>query len=241
MRCSICGTQNPEAAQFCVGCGARLGQATAAPGPGAHRLRIVPAGGTETRLVELVPGQYSMGRAPDCSIVLDDPYVSPLHLHLAAGATLRVQDAGSANGTFVRVRKPVQLRAGDELRMGRELLRLESLPAPAGAVGGGRVWGSPGVGHRFRLIQVLEGGGAGEILPLADGDYLIGRDEGGMTFPGDNALSGRHAILNVQGERASLRDMNSANGTFLRLTAGLELVPGDQLIAGMQQIRYEAA
>ena len=153
----------------------------------------------------------------------------------------RVLDSGSANGTFLRVRTPVSLRAGDEVRMGRQCLRLEGLPTPAGAIGGGRVWGSPNQGYHFRLLQLLEGGGSAEALPLADGDHLIGRDEGGMTFPGDLAMSGRHAILTIQGEKAFLRDLGSANGTFMRIRGDCDLQVGDHLLMGNQQIRYESA
>ncbi len=243
LSCSICGTRNADGARACTGCGAPLSPApvspaTAAPVP--HRLRIVSAGTGETRRLELIPGQYSVGRGRDCSIVIDDPYVSPLHLYLTAGATLHVQDAGSANGTFVRLRGPVQLRDGDELRLGRQRLRLEALPAPAGAVGGGRVWGSPPHGRRYRLVQLLEGGGTGEAFPLAEGDHLIGRELGTMAFPADPAVSGRHAMLAVQGDRALLRDLDSANGTFLRLTAGTDLSVGDRLLIGMQQVTYES-
>ncbi len=238
LRCVQCGTQNRDGSGYCGGCGAALPVSVAAGG--VHKLRVVPAGGGETRIVELPAGEWSVGRDPECKVLLDDPFVSPRHAQLVAGPTLHLSDLGSANGTWLRVRAPAVLRAGDELRMGRQRLRVEAVPAPAGATGGGRIWGSPAVGHRFRLVQLLEGGGSAEALAMSDGDYLIGRDEGGMTFPGDLAISGRHAVLTINAEKASLRDLGSANGTFLRLRTDCDLQVGDHLLVGMQQLRYEA-
>lgn len=239
-KCVNCGTSNPEGSGYCGVCGAEMTVAKA-PSGAVHRLRVVPAGSGETRVVEVSGGDWVCGRAPDCQIVLDDPFVSPRHAQFTADGALHLGDLGSANGTFLRVRTPVALRAGDEVRMGRQCLRLEGLPTPAGAIGGGRVWGSPNMGFRFRLLQLLEGGGSAEALPLADGDHLIGRDEGGMTFPGDLAMSGRHAILTIQGEKAFLRDLGSANGTFMRIRGDCDLQVGDHLLIGNQQIRYESA
>jgi pSer/pThr/pTyr-binding forkhead associated (FHA) protein len=239
-KCANCGTSNPEGSGYCGVCGVVMATAKAASAA-LHRLRIVPAGGGESRLVDVPAGEWICGRDPECRIVLDDPFVSPKHAQFTADGTLHMGDLGSANGTFIRVRSPVALRAGDEIRMGRQCLRLEGLPTPAGAAGGGRVWGSPNQGHRFRLVQLLEGGGSAEALPLADGDYLIGRDEGGMTFPGDLAISGRHAIFTISGEKASLRDLGSANGTFMRVRGECDLQVGDHLLIGNQQIRYESA
>lgn len=238
-KCANCGTSNAEGSVYCGVCGAAMTPPKAASGA-VHRLRIVPAGGGESRVVELRQGEWSCGRAPDCRIVLDDLFVSPKHAEFTVDGALHLADLGSANGTFLRVRSPVSLRAGDEVRMGRQCLRLEGLPTPAGATGGGRIWGSPSQGHRFRLLQLLEGGGSAEALPLSDGDYLIGRDEGGMTFPGDLAISGRHAIFTIQGDKASLRDLGSANGTFMRLRGDCNLQVGDHLLIGNQQIRYES-
>lgn len=235
--CVKCGTPNPGGAGYCGNCGAAL---PAAREEGVHKLRVVPAGGGDSHIVELTGGEWIAGRDRGCGLVLEDPYVSPRHARFLAGGTLHVADLGSANGTYLRVRSPATLRAGDEIRLGRQCLRLEGLPAPAGATGGGRIWGSPGAGHHFRLVQLLEGGGSAEAMAMSDGDYLIGRDEGGMVFPGDLAISGRHAILTVSGDKASLRDLGSANGTFVRLRADCDLQVGDHLLLGMQQLRYEA-
>jgi hypothetical protein len=69
--------------------------------------------------------QLTVGRQPDCDMVLDHPSVSKLHAILrwdAANKRCSVQDRGSTNGTFlnasIRVRKETLLRDGDILSFG---------------------------------------------------------------------------------------------------------------------------
>ncbi|HEX7488656.1 MAG TPA: FHA domain-containing protein, partial [Anaeromyxobacteraceae bacterium] len=98
-----------------------------------------------------------------------DLAVSPRHARFTARpGGLEVEDLGSLNGTFVRVRGARPLVAGDEVRLGRQLLRLEPMPRRVDT-GLTRPWGSVDPGHRVRLVQLLEGGGTGEIFPLRDG------------------------------------------------------------------------
>jgi len=70
----------------------------------------------------------SIGRSERSTITLDDSYVSQSHARLYArdGAWF-VEDLGSTNGTFVndrRVAAPVQVRAGDLVRVGKTVLEL---------------------------------------------------------------------------------------------------------------------
>lgn len=69
------------------------------------------------------------GRESGDFVFPDDPFMSRRH------ATIRVSegqsrhftlaDAGSSNGTFVRIRGEVTLKHGDEIRVGQQLLRLD--------------------------------------------------------------------------------------------------------------------
>ena len=69
--------------------------------------------------------ELSVGRQPDCDLVIDDPSVSKVHATLAwdaANSRATVQDLGSTNGTFVnvdmRVRKTAILKDGDIISFG---------------------------------------------------------------------------------------------------------------------------
>lgn len=76
-------------------------------------------------------GEYvvSVGRQPDCTIVLADPNVSRMHAEVRpAGDGFVVADLGSTNGTKVNgVRVAEQeLRDGDEVRFGNTAVRFEA-------------------------------------------------------------------------------------------------------------------
>ena len=61
----------------------------------------ISAGGRE-RVVPLPPAGATLGKDPSCDIVLDDPFVSALHVRLEArGGRWRLSDLGSTNGTFL--------------------------------------------------------------------------------------------------------------------------------------------
>jgi pSer/pThr/pTyr-binding forkhead associated (FHA) protein len=205
---------------------------------------VVRTDGLPGALHALGAEEVVCGREEGAIRVVGDPTVSPRH----ARFTLRhglvaVEDLGSVNGTFLRIRDrdPRPLAALDEMRIGRQLLRVEAAPRPAPALEDGRAWGSRDGGHRLRLVQLLEGGGSGEIFPLRDGQHLIGREAGDVTFPGDRYVSARHARVDVRGEAVTVADLGSSNGTFLKITAATELVAGDQLLVGAQLLRVVEA
>lgn len=70
-------------------------------------------------------GELSVGRAPDCDLVIDDGSVSKRHAVLRWNARRKLatlEDTGSTNGTFlnaaIRIRKTVLLRDGDIISFG---------------------------------------------------------------------------------------------------------------------------
>lgn len=85
-------------------------------------------GDAPVRELSLDRSALVLGRNPDCDIVLTSPSVSRRHARLVRRAGIvRVEDLGSANGTFVngsRIGAPTALNAGDFLSVGGHLLRL---------------------------------------------------------------------------------------------------------------------
>ena len=90
-------------------------------------LRFVEERPVSGRVLPLEPG-HTLGREA-CEIVLPDPEVSRRHAALrAAGADVAIEDLGSLNGTFVndrRIDEPTVLAAGDSVRLGNTVLRVE--------------------------------------------------------------------------------------------------------------------
>jgi DNA-binding winged helix-turn-helix (wHTH) protein len=75
----------------------------------------------------------------------------------------------------------------------------------------------------------------GKSFPLDEGENLLGREEGLAVTLRWSGVSRRHARIVVTGERATLEDMGSKNGTFLagkRLTQPASLADGDTFRLG---------
>jgi pSer/pThr/pTyr-binding forkhead associated (FHA) protein len=265
--CAGCGQPLLAGARFCGHCGraSELVEAAPTPPPPAKGKSPTPprpaapvASGVEVRearVMRLVavrhdglPGPtYVVTRAAlHCGRTLgevlfpDDATVSPRHCRFVTREDgVHVEDLGSVNGTFIRLRQARPLGPGDEFRVGRQLLRLEPIPRPPGGDGTVRPWGSSDAGYRARLTQLLEGGGAGEVFPLRFGENLLGREVGQISFPSDRYVSARHARVDVSDQGVLLTDVGSSNGTFVKLAAPTRIGSGDQILVGMQLLRVE--
>jgi hypothetical protein len=94
------------------------------PGGGPQASVVLPDG----RTVVMEEGPLTIGRLPECSIVVEDSNVSRRHAELRRdGPDVVVADLGSTNGTRVngaqvRTRR---LNDGDEITVGRTSLRFE--------------------------------------------------------------------------------------------------------------------
>jgi hypothetical protein len=72
----------------------------------------------------------TLGRAPDCTVVLADPTVSKRHAELRRdGQNVRLTDLGSTNGTKVNGTgvRDWTLADGDEIRIGATVMRFETI------------------------------------------------------------------------------------------------------------------
>jgi pSer/pThr/pTyr-binding forkhead associated (FHA) protein len=88
---------------------------------------------------------------------------------------------------------------------------------------------------RFRLV--LEG----REIQLLEGSNLIGRDAESALWIDHASVSRRHARVVVAGGRASLEDLQSKNGTFLRgrrISKPEPLSNGDEIRIGVVKIVF---
>lgn len=235
--CPTCQKPLSPGPHFCTGFGT--------PGHGspvhfATLVNILPDGseGGHHRLdrQEVVAGAATGGlRFPD------DPFLSARHCRFSfAGGRLLLEDLASVNGIFRKVRGEIDLTFGDELRIGRQLLRLEPCRRPQrGDANTPIPWGSPHPGYGALLQQLLLGGKVGDVFPLLQGKNRIGRDEGEITFPTDRFVSGRHALLTVEEPSIRVTDLGSSNGTFIRIRGTVALQDSDYLLLGNQILRVE--
>jgi hypothetical protein len=97
----------------------------AAPLP---RTLVVTEGSLKGTTIALGQAPILIGRAPECTLVLEDDYASGRHARLSLQhGTWMVEDLGSTNGTFLgrnRVQDPVPIAPGAPVRIGRTVLEL---------------------------------------------------------------------------------------------------------------------
>jgi len=98
-----------------------------APDP-LPRTLVVTAGSLKGTTITLGQAPILIGRAPECTLVLEDDFASGRHARLSLQhGTWMVEDLGSTNGTFLgrnRVQDPVPIAPGAPVRIGRTVLEL---------------------------------------------------------------------------------------------------------------------
>ncbi len=101
-----------------------------APEPPRNALRtlVVTEGSLRGTTLTLGQAPVLIGRAPECTLVLDDDFASARHARLyPQDGTWIAEDLGSTNGTFLggtRLTEPTRIEAGTPVRVGRTVLEL---------------------------------------------------------------------------------------------------------------------
>lgn len=248
--CRSCSTPVPLGHKFCGRCGAALppeilsartqffGQLQS---PGKAKLILIRGEGVEGLSYQLNADQHVVGRTGQL-VFPDDPFVSPQHANFFyREGKLVVRDEGSVNGVYVRVRGSVDLAYGDHLLAGEQVFRVDEPPRvdEQATADGTYYYGSPRHKTLFRVVQVLQGGADGMCVSARGAALQIGREGGDLNFPGDLYMSATHCRIEDAGGRLSLTDLNSRNGTYVRLKAERELSHGDYLFIGRKLLRVE--
>jgi len=261
--CGTCGRSMSATARFCPHCGARMGGGNTmvaipksslinmanarAVLDSRHRLQVLDGKG-KLRMTFLLNATEMLCGREQGTIIVDDPYVSPAHCVFRVHKdSMTVQDATSRNGVFVRIKSAVELPNGSLFRAGAQLLCFESTAKETPAdrtfiiTDDSKFIGPKPEEPAARVVEVMAGGEAGDVRRLRKSELIIGRAEGTMLFPDDGTLSARHCRVSLkENGRAVLEDLNSANGTFVRIRAEHPLQDGDELLVGTSRIRVEA-
>ena len=100
-------------------------------------------------------------------------------------------------------------------------------------------YSSPKYPSAFRLNQILEGGLVGMTVCTRGSNIQIGREDGDLNFLADVYVSGRHATVEEREGKYYLTDLDSRNGTYVRIKAERPLSHGDYVFIGRRLLRVE--
>lgn len=82
--------------------------------------------------LEVPPGEFLIGRSPDCQLSLDDPLVSRRHAILVVHPdAVFIEDLASRNGILVngkRIQSPTRVSDGDQITVGSQVMTLVGVP-----------------------------------------------------------------------------------------------------------------
>lgn len=246
--CPRCAAANELTAPSCMQCGASL-ETRRAP-PSTRKLETgmtlvaINEDGSNGARIPLDRESIVIGRAGDVTYA-NDVFLSPRHAVLVVEeGKLAVEDLHSLNGTYIKLRAEVALKPGDTFLMGRQVVRIQrfenELAVRSRAADGTRYMGSPPPTGRLKIEQIGVGGVVQDVYCLGAEGALIGREKGDVVFPRDKFMSSRHARIRLGDDNEFyLEDLNSSNGTWLKIWDRRALVNGDFLFLGQQLFRLE--
>ena len=167
----------------------------------------------------------TVGRRDSDICFEDDVRLADRHAAIVPhGDGYRLRDEGSRAGVFLH------LTDGQE-----------RVVAPGSVVRLGRQWLVFGSGQNPRLLAHHDA--RGRLVKrheLSEGTQVIGRDAPDITLAADDSsLSRRHASVVVVGPGVFIRDLNSVNGTYLKVDGSCVLADGDVVRMGAQALRFQ--
>lgn len=142
---------------------------------------------------------WTIGKNPECDIVIDVPTVSGSHCRLTRQENIFIlEDLKSTNGTFVkgqRLSKKVRIRHGTTVMLG------QSTPLP---------WDLVPEPQQNQATQSNK-----NIKNAAKSTYTIGSESGNDIVFELPMVSRQHARIRFEGTSAEIEDLGSTNGTFV--------------------------
>ncbi len=91
---------------------------------------------------------------------------------------------------------------------------------------------------RLSMTLIRPDGSEGGTHDLRPGENKLGRSFGPV-FENDGYLSPVHAMLDIRGQTGVVRDLDSLNGVFVKMTAEEELMSGQIIRIGQELLRFE--
>jgi len=207
------------------------------------KLVLIKGDGLDGVSFTLAGDEHLAGRDDVALSFEEDPFLSPVHANFFYRRNkLVVRDEGSINGVYIRIRDTHEIEMGDRFLIGEQLLEVQPTPGddPIEPIEDGTYYfASPCRAADFRVVQQLRGGDTGLAYRAQSEAVSLGREGNDVNFPDDPFISGHHAKVSCSEGKLVLQDLNSKNGTFLRIQQEIELSHGDYVFMGQQLLRVE--
>jgi pSer/pThr/pTyr-binding forkhead associated (FHA) protein len=209
---------------------------------------LVNRDGSDGQRFALTSDDTVLGRTGADIAFDDDRFLARQHARLerTTDGAVRIHALDTLNGVFKKTDAPVELVDGAVVLVGREVLRFEKVTPDEKAVHplvrhGVALFGSPPREPWGRLMQIVPSGGYRDVRHLVTDEIVLGREEGDIVFRDDAFMSRRHAAITLDARRgvASITDLGSSNGTFVRISGPTTLKHGDHVRLGDQLLRVE--
>jgi pSer/pThr/pTyr-binding forkhead associated (FHA) protein len=171
----------------------------------------------------------------------DDETVSPRHVEVkVVGPHVEVEDLGSLNGVYVRLKAECKLAEGDSFVLGDSVFRVSLKPGRFDPTEY-RLYAAPLEKSVLATVsRILPNGREGEVYAVRGLPFVFGREEGDVRCGADRFMSRKHAALQNTAQGIVLVDLKSRNGTYVRRRGTLSLSEGDVFMVGRQLLRVEA-
>ena len=185
---------------------------------GARIYHILPSGVVESEHTIAKTGETTIGRQGTDIVFNDDPLLAETHASLVRTPTgYQLRDRGGDTGTFFRVPPATKLKIGegDLLRVGRQFLLVV-------------------VKDRSYAVTHYDRRGREQgTHSLTGKPIILGRDAPNVILDSqDPSLSRRHLALAARDGCVLVKDLKSANNTYLRIQGSIDLKDGDQFQIG---------
>jgi pSer/pThr/pTyr-binding forkhead associated (FHA) protein len=161
--------------------------------------------------VWVVEKLFSIGSAADNHLIIDDAGVDPIHAKVIQENTKYfIKDNNSSSGCFINGQRITQkeILPGDIIKIGNSdiiVLDPRSLPDKAKDT-----YAAP-----WRLVSDSNWLAGKHFILLPERSTIIGRgNQCDIVIPGTH-LSRRHTEISIEGNHLRVKDLGSANGTFL--------------------------
>jgi len=243
--CPRCGKENQDHYKFCLGCGAELPR-DAVQQPKSFTAPTPPAG--------FASQGGGAGSAP-AAVAPSAPAPAPA---VAAPAAPAAPAAAAAFGGAAAAAAPAPVAAGGDLacpqcqnavpqdfkfcgKCGHPMDEVRAGAAPAAAAAAAPAPApAPAAEGRGVLVLIRPDGTEGESFHLMESRTQIGRQTGAL-FGNDSYLSPNHATFEFGSEGLTVKDDESLNGIYYRVSADdpHELHDGSIFRVGQEIVRFE--